>query len=365
MKEKLRLGYTTGTHATAILVAVLREMFEGVLLDTVEVNLPDGNSASIKVKHEKRLCFSTIKSDNDDIDVTKGCKIFLNLYETKPKGLREQNASVIYLNKTQVYVYAGIGVGIVTKKGLKIEPGFPAINPVPLEMMFENSKTVMRNISKKVHAVFSVENGEIISRNTANSKVGVIGGISILGTKGIVKPVSASAYIDSVQEEINVAAAQDEDIIVFTLGNTAFDYAKEIYKEISIVEIGNFIYDATKCLKNHAFKKIVFITSVAKMCKVAQGFKNTHNKFGTIDFSEVQQWIQEELNISLEDEEYLTLKALLQNLKDDDRKEFIELLGYKASKIFQSYIQEIDLSINNIKIVTLDDKNIDIKELKW
>ncbi len=363
MAEKLRSGYTTGTHATAVLVACLDEYFGQRVVDNLEVLLPKELVAIIEVTRKEAFHFSTIKGDNDDIDVTKGAKISCQLLEDTPHNLQEQKPSILLLNHIKLHIWAGKGVGVVSKKGLKIAPNYPAINPVPLEMMQENSLAIVGESRGDLHAVLSVEDGEMIAKETANAKVGVIGGISILGTRGIVKPVSSSAYIDSIETEIDVAAAFDENIVVFTLGNTAVDFAKEHYNETSIVEIGNFVYDASARLKKHSFEKMVFITSVAKMTKVAQGFKNTHNKFGTIDFNEVREWIEKELCYSLEDEEFLTLKGVLQSLPKEYHQKFLAFITHRSAKRFQVWFEELGVGVRSIELITLPNK---IKEeLQW
>jgi len=363
MAEKLRSGYTTGTHATATLVACLSEYFEKKRIDTLEVVLPKGIVATIEVVREEAWLFSTIKGDNDDIDVTKGAKISCQLGEQKPESLQQQTPSLLEIQGLKLYVWAGDGVGVVTKKGLKISPNHPAINPTPLEMMQENAKSVVGNATGELHAVFSVEDGQKIAKETANAKVGVLGGISILGTRGIVKPVSASAYIDSIETEIDVAAAFDESRVVFTLGNTALDYAKEHYHETSIVEIGNFVYDASARLKKHNFQKLVFVTSVAKMTKVAQGFKNTHNKFGTIDFTELREWIEEALHFSLGDEEFVTLKGVLQSLPKEYHEPFLRFVTKRSAYVFEEWLRELEVEVRSVELVTLPNKIIE--ELKW
>jgi len=365
MAKELRSGYSTGTHATAILGAVLHQYINQEIVEKIEVLLPQGEEAFIDVKYENMYHFSTIKTDNDDIDVTKGCCMHVHLYKEAPSQLQKQDPSLLVCNGSMIYLYAGDGVGVVTKKGLKIKPFHPAINPVPLEMMKQIASDILDARSHRLHVVFSVDNGAQIAKQTANAKVGVIGGISILGTRGIVKPISAGAYIDSIEAEIGVVDANGFDSIVFTLGNSALDWAKKHYDETQIVEIGNFIYDASERLKGRNFKKVVFITSVAKMCKVAQGFKNTHNRYGSIHFDEVKRWLIEELDVDLGDEVFLTLKAVLQTLPKDSIKPFVKILGYKAGLRFKEWFEEIGLSIKQIEIITLENSEVVKEELKW
>ncbi|MEO1937170.1 MAG: cobalt-precorrin-5B (C(1))-methyltransferase CbiD [Sulfurimonas sp.] len=353
MAEKLRSGYTTGTHATATLVACVHECVSQKESELLEIVLPQQKVAAIEVVREGACFYSSIKGDNDDIDVTKGAKISCRLLREPPRDIKEQTPSILEIKNTKLFIYAGEGVGVVTKKGLKIAPNHPAINPTPLAMMRENVAEILDDASRELYALFCVEDGEIIARDTANAKVGVLGGISILGTRGIVKPVSASAYIDSIETEIDVAAAQTQDTIVFTLGNTAVDFAKEHYDEVSIIEIGNFVYDATARLKKHHFKKLLFITSVAKMTKVAQGFKNTHNRYGTIDFEKVKKWLREELSVELEDEEFVTLKGVLQSLPKEYHQDFVELLTQKAAKQLKEWLRELGVEIESVEVVTL------------
>ncbi len=362
MAEKLRSGYTTGTHATAVLVAALLWKLEKRVVDTLEILLPKDVRATIEVFREgERFC--TLKGDNDDIDVTKGAHISVLLLEEMPQGLKEQNSSELQIGAFSLSIWAGDGVGVVTKKGLKISPNHPAINPVPLEMMHENIQEIVKKQALHLHAVFEVKDGESIALQTANAKVGVLGGISILGTRGIVKPVSSSAYIDSIETEIDVAAAQSQEVIVFTLGNSAVDFAKELYDEVSIVEIGNFVYDASERLQKHNFKKMVFVTSVAKMTKVAQGFKNTHNRFGTIDFCKVKECLKDELNIELIDEEFVTLKAVLAELDAQEKKAFVELLSKKAVEQLKEWFVELELQTKQLEVITLPSGLK--KEIEW
>ncbi len=366
MSKKLRSGYTTGTHATAVLGAVLKDFYENQVDTVIDVSLEKSQDAKIKIKKESTHHFSTIKVDNDDLDVTKGCCIHAQLFLEIPKDLKPQTASLIEIGETKLFIYGGSGVGIVTKAGLKIAPNYPAINPVPLKMMKQIGSTIVKKEKKQIlHIVFSVENGEEIAKKTANEKVGVIGGISILGTRGIVKPISADAYLDSIQTEIAVADASGFKEVVFTLGNTAHDYSNKNYELSQVVEIGNFIYDASQKLQETKFKKMIFVTSVAKMCKIAQECKNTHNRFGGIDFDEVKLWLKEELDFDLGSEEYLTLKAVLQKLSSEQIKLFGTFLGYKAGKSFQKWFLELGIEIKEIEIITLNGADIFKREMRW
>ncbi|MDQ7060522.1 MAG: cobalt-precorrin-5B (C(1))-methyltransferase CbiD [Sulfurimonas sp.] len=365
MQKELRSGFTTGTHATAIFGAVLKSYLDEEILSTIGVFLPKGDCVDIDVKHIAKNHFSTIKVDNDDLDVTKGCCIEAELFLSTPQNLKVQTPSFFKVQNTSFFIYAGDGVGVVTKKGLKISPSFPAINPVPLEMMQEIASIIKDEEKRELHIVIGVVNGQEIAKQTANEKVGVLGGISILGTRGIVKPISADAYLDSIETEIKVADANTIENIVFTLGNTSHDYALKHFEELEVVEVGNFVYEASQKLKGTHFKKMTFICGVGKMCKIAQGCKNTHNRFGSIDFDEVKLWLKQELEIDFYSEEFATLKAVLLKLSDEQSKLFISFLGYKSSERFKEWFEELNVTVREIEIITLYAKEAIQRNLKW
>ena len=320
---KLKKGYTTGVHTSFAFKSALDSFVATKLL-------------SIS---------TTTKMENDDLDVTKGCQIIVtiskNLDDLKLNQVRHR--PYILKNKHNSFVnmklYAGIGVGIVTKDGLKSPKDYPAINPVPLkalEDIFYHYQ--LSNINYQLFCSVSVVNGENLATKTANKKVGVIGGISILGTTGWVKPVSSSAYINSIETELNFAKVNAYDTVIFTLGNTAFKNAKET--DGYIIEIGNFIYDGIKLAVSKQFKTIKLHIGIAKAVKIAQGFKNTHNRFGSIDFDIVQSWIKD-IDIS----NCITIKRV-RELLGEDYKLFDTLVQQKAKEQLTKWFScDIDLRI--------------------
>lgn len=369
--KKLRSGYTTGTHTTAAFMAVLNLYTRNICPPTVNVALPkksDQDVAEIVVTQCGELKVKTIKVDNDDLDVTKGCEICVELFEARLQNDHpiEHKPSIITVYGGEFHVYAGPGVGVVTKKGLNTPVGFPAINPTPLSMMRQAAETVLEsNFDQTLYVRVSVKDGEIIAKETANAKVGVLGGISILGSSGIVKPISAGAYIDSIAAEISVANASGCDTIVFTLGNTAYLYALEQYDETAVIEVGNFLYDASALLRGSKFNRVVFITSIGKMTKAAQGFKNTHNRFGTIDFALIKRWIALELQTDLEEEEFATVKGIVQTLGSEQVDLFIEMITRKGAESFQCWFEELEVNIRSITALTLENEAVYSKEIVW
>ncbi|MCV6606684.1 MAG: cobalt-precorrin-5B (C(1))-methyltransferase CbiD [Campylobacterales bacterium] len=245
------------------------------------------------LRSNETTSFKTNKMDNDDLDVTKGCEIVVTFsYDKEELDLNPtfQNPEVF----SNIEIYAGVGVGVVTKRGLKISPTYPAINPVPLKALEDIANSFV--IDKKIYCSVSVTDGEEIAKKTANGKVGVVGGISILGTTGFVKPISNEAYMDSIKEEVSFIEANRYDTIVFTIGNGSLAKAKESYKEEQIVEIGNFVKESFDLLWNRNFTDVVLYAGIGKMTKIAQGFPNTHNRFGDIDFQILEKWLGRDLS---------------------------------------------------------------------
>jgi cobalt-precorrin-5B (C1)-methyltransferase len=296
----LRKGYTTGVHATIAFASALE-----YYLST----------------HLCARALST-KMDNDDLDVTKGCEISVHLSEDASQLVLNPipHAPLSFQNRTNTLcVYAGEGVGVVTKQGLKTPPHFPAINPTPQKALFETFERMTQGYENvHLHCAIGVKEGERIAQETANASVGVLGGISILGTTGFVKPISSSAYLDTIHTQIHFALANDHTTLYFTLGNSALAHAQSLAPKEAIIEIGNFIYDALHFASHEGAKHIVLLCGIGKMSKIAQGFKNTHNRFGSIDFDALKREIEKALHHSIDTEATLTVKGICKELKSQN-----------------------------------------------
>ena len=309
--SELRKGYTTGVTALFAFKSALN-----IFLAT------------------KTLTFATSKKmQNDDLDVTKGCKIVVTISDNKDDLPLNPLPHKPY-TFNNIKLFAGRGVGVVTKDGLKPPKGFPAINPTPLNAMKKIAKDL--KIEKTLFVSISVKDGEKIAKETANEKVGVIGGISILGTNGFVKPVSNKAYLDSIESELNFIKANGYKEVIFTLGNTSLKEALKVYSKEQVVEIGNFIYDGIKRALEKDLDVKLYI-GVAKALKIAQGYKNTHNRFGTIDFMEFGKWIGEDLT------GVITIKRVLELY---DRVMIVSVIEKRAKKmLFKWFEKEIGIII--------------------
>lgn len=372
MTNNLKVGYSTGSHAVSALKAALLVLFTGKTdFETVEITLPENKNAELNInfieKTDNYTKISVIKSDNDDIDVTKGCEIicFAGYDITKIPYLCskiDHKPYEININKIKMIIHAGKGLGIVTKNGLKPPVGYPAINPVPLEMMKEAFQQVIfenKTDIKLINVIFEVKNGEEIANNTANPKVGIVGGISFLGKKGIVKPISADAYLQALEAEINAASHNPSKIIVFTMGNSSLKFAQKYYKlsEECFVEIGNFVYDSLKIVQRHEFRKIILIANIGKLTKVAQAKKNTNNRYGSIDFSIIKSWLEDEsfnTSIITESQNVCTIAALEGHIAENFpqyTEKFYQLIMDKSLNILKSWCAELDIKDISIEII--------------
>ena len=219
-KGNLRTGFTTGTCATASAKAAVLSMLHQKQIEEVDVKLPKGDVIKIKINsckfNQNTARCSVIKDGGDDPDVTHGAEIIVDLSLTA--------------NVNCIEIDGGEGVGIVTKPGLGLEINKPAINPVPKKMINENVRDVAGKIlvSKGIKVVISVPKGIELAPKTDNPRLGIVGGISILGTSGIVIPFSTASYAASIRQNLDVSLAMGNDVVVLTTGGRSEDFSKKI-----------------------------------------------------------------------------------------------------------------------------------------
>ena len=269
--KKLRYGYTTGSSATAATKAALMYLLDDSKHDIPEVTikLPSGNPLTISVnsleKKENSVLASVIKDGGDDPDVTHGLEIY-------PK--------VSLRNDSKINIFGGIGVGKVTKKGLPVAPGNSAINPVPLKMIRETVEEMLPEGFGADVEIF-VPKGEETAKKTLNAKLGIIGGISILGTTGIVKPMSEESWKASLAIELKMALENTGNgEAIFLFGNRGKQYLSDNFEDNTsqAIVISNFVgYMFDRACEFEA-KKIYFIGELGKFVKVAGGIFHTHSR---------------------------------------------------------------------------------------
>jgi len=317
----LKKGYTTGVHA---LIAFQRAL-EGLMATQATTT-----------------CI-THKMENDDLDVTKGCEIVVCITFNKEELVCNSVAHRPY-EIGELHLFAGEGVGVVTKAGLKPPLGYPAINPVPLEAITSAYEKVAP-LGKPCYATIGVTNGEQLAKQTANAKVGVVGGISILGTTGWVKPVSSSAYLDSIEVELKVAKSNGYTHVALTLGNSSLAWAKEHFEAVQIIEIGNFVYDALALAKTSGIKKVTFVCGIGKAVKVMQGHKNTHNRFGQIDFASLRKEIAIHLGVTVDTASSKTVKGIVEQLDAPLREALYGYVAQEAQQQIQGWFPALAVEI--------------------
>src|SRR5919205_3071376 len=276
----LKTGYTTGTSATAATKAALLSLISGKAADNVFVTLPKGGMAKLgiawtKIEKNGSSTSAVIKNAGDDPDITHGAEICSTVSFTDRVG--------------KITIDGGIGVGRVTKPGLGLEIGKAAINQVPMKMI---EQAVIDVAAKKlnnrgINAIISVPRGEELSKKTDNPRLGIIGGISILGTTGIVLPYSTASFAASIRQSLDVAVAMGTDTVVLTTGGRSEDFAKNLFgkslPDHSFVQMGDFAGYAIKQCVNKKIHGAIIAGFIGKITKMAMGIKQTHVRGSHVD----------------------------------------------------------------------------------
>lgn len=269
--KKLRCGFTTGTCAAAASAGAARMLLSGKVIENITVITPSGNSVTVgltDIKKENDYVSCAVQKDSgDDPDVTDKILVY----------------STVSYEKSGITVDGGEGVGRVTKKGLKQQIGEAAINPVPRKMIEEQLKTAASDYSYDggLKAVISVPMGIQIAKKTFNPRLGIEGGISILGTTGIVEPMSEQALIDTISVELDVRKAQNEEFIIVTPGNYGQDFLRDNLG-IAVdkcVKCSNFIGDTIDMCIEKGFKSMLLVGHIGKLSKLGYTIYNTHSRY--------------------------------------------------------------------------------------
>jgi cobalt-precorrin-5B (C1)-methyltransferase len=267
---ELRRGWTTGACATAAVKAAFAALRTGKFPDPVTITLPKGERPSFALALEEKgegwARAGIIKDAGDDPDVTHGCMVVATVREGG-EGLRFK---------------AGAGVGTVTLGGLPIAPGEPAINPVPRAMMAE---VIAALGGKDVEIEIAIPGGEALARKTWNPRLGILGGLSILGTTGIVHPFSCAAWIASIHRGVDVARAMGLTHVAGCTGSTSEDAVRAHYglPLEAMLDMGDFAGGLLKYLRDHPVARVTIGGGFGKIVKLAQGALDLHSGRSQVD----------------------------------------------------------------------------------
>ena len=271
--KRLRLGYTTGSCAAAAAKAACFMLLTGRRKETVELLTPKGILLTLSVLEITQgpdfVSCAIRKDSGDDPDATRDTLIFASVRKTDAPG---------------VFIDGGFGVGRVTKRGLDQPVGAAAINSVPRRMIEENVCEVCRlcDYSGGISVIISVPDGQRLAQKTFNPRLGITGGISILGTTGIVEPMSEQALVDTIRVELRQRRANGADYVLLTPGNYGADYIRDTLgvDPRTAVLTSNFIGDTLEICRELGFRGALLVGHIGKLVKLAGGMWNTHSKYG-------------------------------------------------------------------------------------
>jgi cobalt-precorrin-5B (C1)-methyltransferase len=282
LRRELRRGWTTGACATAALRAALMAFWGDGFPARVAITLPGGETPDFAVVTPQRGAgwaeAGIIKDAGDDPDVTHGCEV----------RVRVSNSA------GGVEFTAGPGVGMVTKPGLPVPVGQPAINPKPREMMQAVVEESAATYGKQTDITISVSiiNGAELAKKTWNPRLGIIGGLSVLGTTGIVRPFSCAAWIASIHRGVDVARATGQTHVAGCTGATSAATVRAHFDlpEHAMLDMGDFAGGLLKYLRKHPVARLTIGGGIGKMAKLAQGAVDLHSGRSTVDFAVLADW---------------------------------------------------------------------------
>ena len=334
----LRSGYTTGACATAASKAALVKLLTGESLSEVSFHIPDGEELFLPVESVcqndvSSVTATVVKDAGDDPDVTNN---------------RVIEVKVSYSEKPGIHFLQGKGVGVVTLPGLGLPVGEPAINNTPRQM-------IIRELSELygggLDVIISVPGGEELALKTFNPKLGIVGGISIIGTSGIVRPFSSEAFVDAIRREIEVCQAIGAERLVINSGAKSEKYVKREYSDLppqAFVHYGNYIGDTLKIAEDLKISKVTMGIMLGKAVKLAEGHLNTYskqvvmNKQFLIELAKKCGCSQEAFNVIFD----MTLaRELWTNLSDSDASLFFPALLDECMKHCSALLTYTELTL--------------------
>ena len=289
-QKKLRFGYTTGSCAAAAAKGAAEILLGGKKISEVELMTPKGillNLELLDIRQEENAVSCAVRKDaGDDPDTTDGILVYARAEKLSASDASEQTGmeadqKELTENKDRFLIDGGAGVGRVTRPGLKQPVGEAAINPVPKAMILRSAEEAADRFDYegRLKITISVPKGEEIAKKTFNPRLGIVGGISILGTSGIVEPMSEKALIDSIRVEMSQHIAMEEEYLLVTPGNYGADFLRE-HMELPFeknIKCSNYVGETIDMAVDMGAKGILFVAHIGKFIKVAVGIMNTHS----------------------------------------------------------------------------------------
>jgi len=283
----LQKGWTTGACAAAAAVGALEALLSGAFPDAVTILLPRGQTPAFQLSRTEidggRARAGVIKDAGDDPDITHGAEIIAELRTAAP------DAGVSF--------EAGDGVGTVTLPGLPLAVGEPAINPAPRQIITDNLQAAAGRLGGNADVIvnLSIPGGEALAEKTMNGRLGIKGGLSILGTTGIVIPYSCASWIHSIHRGIDVARATGLRHVAAATGSTSEAAVRKLYDlpETALIDMGDFAGGMLKYLRGHPIERLTIAGGFAKLTKLAQGHLDLHSSRSSVDFARLAETVGE------------------------------------------------------------------------
>lgn len=359
--KKYRMGYTTGSSAAAATKAAMWMFVTGAYIeDRIKIHTPKGIDIFVSVDNQEigeDYCQCSVKKDGgDDIDATH----MIDIYSRVQLVDKDSNVGPESITgQDYIRIRGGIGVGIVTKPGLSIPVDRPAINPVPIEMIVEAISDVMTSADvdiqefldgKSILVTISVPEGERVAQRTFNADLGIVGGISILGTSGIVEPMSDEGWKKSLSANLAIKMAEGHKVIVLVPGNIGYRASVNHLdiNEDKLVKMSNFIGYMLMEAKRMGFEKIVIAGHIGKLIKLAGGIFNSHSRVADAR-SEIMianlAMLGAGQKLLLRIGECLTTDAMIPIIREAGYERVFEVLAKKAAEKAYSYIRQEGIEI--------------------
>ncbi len=359
----LRTGFTTGAYAAATTLAAWRCLHSKRNGKRISLLFPDGKTRKINIDGWEKTANGARawakKDAGDDVDITNGAIVRAHVMSINGNQTVQEDYK-IECGKGTLYLRAGKGVGISTREGLEIPVGKWAITPTPQAMISNNLKHAGMNLKKETWLTeISIDNGELLAKKTLNPMLGVEGGLSILGTSGIVVPCSNAAYIKTIEILLKGAYRVGCKTAVFVTGGRSHKAASELYsslQEVSFIRIGDFIKEACDCAKAVGFNNVIVCCMPGKLAKYALGHEYTHAHHVALSMDNLSILLETSgltpVNASY-CSEAKSVREFLTRMTKNNRSKALKIMQYHAKEVLKSWIPDIEITV---RVLAFDGK---------